>query len=205
MRIDFHTHTRKYSACSSLSVDELLSLESEAGVEGVVLTEHEQFWSPREFDRLQQEHDELVLFNGTEVSVGSLHHVLTLLPDPDPDLLSIDDPGTFLERARSLGGYLIAAHPFRFYDDYDRRNQAYSLDGVEIASRGMYRSEEEERARQLAQSWDADCFANSDAHSPSPVGAFYCEIDGYPRTESELLETIRSHGVRPVIRRDQFQ
>jgi len=205
MKIDFHAHTRKYSTCSSLTVDELLKLEFEMGVEGVVLTEHERFWPESQFERLRQRHDDLVLFNGAEVCVGSLHHVLTLLPKPNLDLLSIEDPQTFLDRTRSLGGYLIAAHPFRFYDDYDRRNQSYALDGVEIASRGMYRPEEEERARGLAESWDADCFANSDAHSPMPVGAFYTEIDGHPRTETELLETLRSNRVQPVIKRTRFR
>ncbi len=205
MKIDFHTHTRKFSTCSNLSVDEPLKLESEAGVEGVVLTEHEQFWPEKQFERLQKQYSNLVLFNGAEVSAGSLHHVLTILPEPAPDLLSFDDPQTFVDRVRSIGGYLIAAHPFRFYDDYERRNQSFSLDGVEIASRGMYRPEEEGRARELARTWDAECFSNSDAHSPSPVGAFYCEVDDDPRTERELLDTLRSNHVRPIIKRTQFR
>jgi predicted metal-dependent phosphoesterase TrpH len=204
MKIDFHTHTSRYSACSSLTANDLLEYEAEAGVEGVVLTEHERFWPEPEFEALQQQHDDLVLFNGTEVRVGSLHHVLTLLPEPNPDLLSIEDPRGFIDRAQTLGGYLIAAHPFRFYDDYDQRNREYRLDGIEVASRGMYRPGEENRARNLARAWDADCFANSDAHSPAPIGAFYCEVDGHPRTEAELLESLRNGGVQPVVRREQF-
>lgn len=204
MKIDFHTHTRRYSSCSSLTVDELLEAERAAGIEGVVLTDHEQFWPPEEFEGLRRRTEDLVLFNGAEFSVGSLHHVLTILPEPPGSLRDLREPVRFIDRVQRRGGYVIAAHPFRFYPDYDERNQRYSLDGVEVASRGMTRPEEERQARELAEEWDADCFATSDAHSPSPIGSFYTHVEGTPETNGELIEVLRNATPEPVIRRETY-
>lgn len=205
MKIDFHTHTRRYSSCSSLTVDELLEEERTAGVDGVVLTDHEQFWPSEEFEELRRETEDLLLFNGAEFSVGSLHHVLTLLPEPAGDLRDLREPTRFIDRVRRRGGYLIAAHPFRFYADYDERNRRYSLDGVEVASRGMTRPEDERSARDLAEDWDADCFASSDAHSRAPIGSFHTRVEGTPATNEELIDVLRTCDPEPVIRRETYE
>lgn len=204
MKIDFHAHTNRFSICSSVSPNTLLEDHREEGLDGVVLTEHNEFWPIDEVETLRDAFPELKIFNGAEITVDSLHHVITLLPEPDNDITDISKPETFIREVNHRNGFMIAAHPFRFHSNYDERNEDYPLDGVEVASRGMYGPTEEKRARNLAEDWEAYCFASSDAHSLSPIGAFYTVLEGEPRNERELIELIRKNGSTPVINRDDY-
>lgn len=198
MKIDLHMHTRQYSHCSMVDVEDLLDRAWSVGLEGVVLTDHNRFWPRDELHELREQFPGLIIFNGAEIDVHSLHHVVTILPEPDPHILDVDDPARFRKEVDSRGGFAIAAHPFRMHSDYDRRNRDYPLHGVEIASSNMPRSSQRRKARLLANRWGSRQLASSDAHSRGPVGEFYSEIEGNPRTESDLIDVLRSGSIEPV-------
>lgn len=198
MNLDLHVHTRRFSACSLVTPEQILDRVKESVLDGVVFTEHDRFWPRDELDRYRARYPEVTIFNGAEITVPSLHHVLTIVPEPEPDLLDPDTPRDFLKKVERNGGIAIAAHPFRIYTDYHLRNRETSLHGVEIASSNMASAWEETQSRELARTWSASKLMNSDAHSLVPLGMFYNRFDQVIETEKELIEAIRAGTCEPV-------
>ena len=61
MVIDLHMHTAPASPCSSISVEALIAEARRIGLDGIVITDHNYWWSEEEVARLRREHDFLVL------------------------------------------------------------------------------------------------------------------------------------------------
>ncbi len=74
MLIDLHCHTQPLSACSSLTVEELIEAARRQGLDGVCLTEHDRLRPADETDRLAATHG-LVVLRGMEVTT-ELGHAL---------------------------------------------------------------------------------------------------------------------------------
>lgn len=197
--IDCHVHTSRFSMCSTVTPEQLVEEAIDSGLDGLVLTEHNSFWPDDDLQYLREQYPEITLLNGAEVDVPSLHHVLTILPEPDRAVVDPASPEDFIQDVHDRGGMAIAAHPFRFYHDYDERNREYPLDGVEIASRNMHDSESLHRARQLAESWGAKMVSNSDAHSLDPIGRFYTTLSDPVTDETELIDSLRNQDVEPEV------
>lgn len=193
MNLDLHVHTRRYSGCSVISPEQLLQRARETKLDGVMFSEHNRFWPVDEIEHYRKQYPDLKIFNGAEIDVPSLHHVLTIVPEPanGHSLFRPASARTFLSDLENMGGVGIAAHPFRYYQDYDQRNQNFSLHGVEIASSNMCSTKELEKARQLTHQWGAEPTVNSDAHSLQPLGKFFNQFDREPADEEELIELIR--------------
>jgi predicted metal-dependent phosphoesterase TrpH len=168
-------------------------------IDGVVLTEHGRFWPEDELFELRDSYPELTIFNGAELDVGSLHHVLLYLPEPRPQREIPRKPDHFVEAVRGWGGSAVAAHPYRFFDRYDDRNDGLRLNGVEFASGNMHSEKKVERARRLADRWDAVSMASSDAHARDPIGRFLTELDDEPEEEAELIAALREGQAEPKI------
>jgi predicted metal-dependent phosphoesterase TrpH len=199
LKIDMHVHTARFSTCSTISPESAIEEARANGLDGLVFTEHNLFWPPDQLEELRADYPGIELFNGAEIDVPSLHHVLTILPEPDHAVLHPDSPEQFIRDVRKRGGVMIAAHPFRFYRDYDERNRNHSLDGVEIASRNMHDPDLRRRSETLASDWNSWTVANSDAHSPGPIGRFYSVLPEPVSTESDLIRTLREESPRPEV------
>jgi len=67
---DLHIHTRKYSDCSFIDPEELVTQALEAKLDGIAVTEHDMRWPDKEFDKLRKlaETQDIVLINGQEIS-----------------------------------------------------------------------------------------------------------------------------------------
>lgn len=199
MKIDMHVHTNRFSMCSVADPEAVVREAVSRGLDGLVFTEHNTFWPPDALKELRESYPDIKLFNGAEIDVPSLHHVLTILPDPEPEVLDPAGPDRFRELVDERGGVTIAAHPFRFFRDYARRNRDFPLDAVEIASGNMTDPEMRQRSIKLAEDWGSKQVASSDAHSLDPVGQFYTELPGTPETEAELIEVLKSKTVTPKV------
>ncbi len=73
------------------------------------------------------------------------------------------------------------------------------MDGVEIASGNMHTEQKVERARRLADRWDAVSVASSDAHARDPIGRFLTELEEEPEDEAELITVLREGQTEPVV------
>ncbi|MGM0381328.1 MAG: PHP domain-containing protein [bacterium] len=197
MKIDCHTHTTPYSSCSTLSPDELLKRARNSGLDGLVLTEHEVFWSADHFCWLKQAFPELSIFWGVETDVGPLGHVVVIPPAPDAEILRINSPGRLTRYLDKNGGFAFVAHPFRFNSKFGRDIDRYNLPGVEVASFNMHEPSAVRQALEFAREHDASPLATSDAHSLPPVGKYYIELEEETGKQTELIKILNKRSWRP--------
>ncbi len=109
MLIDLHAHTYPKSDDSFISVDDLVDAARAAGLDGVCLTEHDDFWSTHCAATLTQRHGILVL-PGAEINTDAGHVLVFGL---NRYRFGMHKPGFLRAEADSLGAVLIAAHPYR--------------------------------------------------------------------------------------------
>jgi len=76
MKIDMHVHTSKYSQCAISDADQMVSAAIEAGLDGIVLTEHNHMWNIDEINQLRERFPGFKIFNGVEVSVKDVGDIL---------------------------------------------------------------------------------------------------------------------------------
>lgn len=203
IKFDLHIHTNRYSMCSTVSPDEVISEARRNGLDGLVLTEHNTFWPEADLRELRDRYPTMTILNGAEIDVPSLHHVLTILPSPDRGLVDPTGPREFIDDVNRHDGVAIAAHPFRFFENYDRRNRDYPLHAVEIASGNMCDAVSRDRSRALAEQWNAKTVASSDAHALGPVGKFYTTLPEPVESETELITLLKNKPVAPEVPFDE--
>jgi len=198
VNIDCHTHTNPFSSCSTLSPDELLDLACSCGLDGLVLTEHEIFW-PEEHRRwLKKAYPELKIFRGVETAVGRLGHVVVIPSEPDEEILEINQPRKLFEYIKKSGSYAFVAHPFRFDRGFKKRNQDYSLPGVEVASFNMHDRDSVIKSLEFAREHNSAPITASDAHSPEGLGEYYLEFEVEVETQKDLITALEREQYRPV-------
>ena len=72
MLIDLHTHSYPHSDDSFMSVDELIEGSKSLGLDGICLTDHDNFWTAEEVRDLSNKHDFLVI-PGSEINTEAGH------------------------------------------------------------------------------------------------------------------------------------
>jgi predicted metal-dependent phosphoesterase TrpH len=109
MLIDLHTHTRPLSWDSDLTADELIEGSRAAGLDGIVLTDHDFFWDPEDVRALARRHDFLVL-PGVEINTEDGH---ILAYGIDRYVFGMHRSHALAEIVAQAGGVMVAAHPYR--------------------------------------------------------------------------------------------
>ncbi|MBE6605358.1 MAG: hypothetical protein E7639_06635 [Ruminococcaceae bacterium] len=157
MLIDMHAHTRGISRCCRIYAPEMLRAAKEAGLDGVVLTNHYQKdyvgeGGPNEFAAAYvAEYRQtaakgaemgILVFCGIELTMAQHRNVHVLIYGVGEDFV-LRYPTVYdltLEELKDLvdkeGGVLVQAHPLR-YDKNDLLDNRY-LTGVEISCHPLY-------------------------------------------------------------------
>ncbi len=209
MKIDLHLHTLYGSACAYMDPDQLIQKAKAVGLDGVCLTEHNQLWDPAELKRLQSKHDLLVL-GGMEVSteIGEI-----LVFGLHREVPGIHRAVCLRQAVEEEGGFLIAAHPFRFESDLF---SSYSLDSLEkgrlspedlkaLTQRPLFRLVDalevyNGRAGVRETAFTAAVAAHlrlpgtggSDAHAVLGIGACYTRFPERIRSEKDFLFQLKA-------------
>ncbi len=108
MLIDIHVHT-KASACSNLSIENIISHSAELGLDGVCITDHHCV------DTLNHVRPGIQA-NGLRLFIGQEYHTDQgdfLIFGPQEALPKELAAQQLLERVADAGGAAVAAHPFR--------------------------------------------------------------------------------------------
>ena len=195
-RVDLHLHTGRYSQCAEcLDPYAIEEHAVRAGVDGVLLTEHDMSWQDEEVELLRRRSPRVRIFRGVEVSARGCHLLVVGVDDAGPLLR-----GARLEQvaafARSRGAAVVLAHPFR--DGPLRGLPLELVDAVEVWSTSFTR-DEARRARRLARRLGKPQVAGSDAHAPHQVGFAWTELPTLPANELELAAAIRSGLGKPSL------
>jgi len=206
VKVDLHTHTTRYSACSRMTPEELVAEARRSGLDAIVITEHNRAWDPKELAELSGAG--LLVLGGVEVSTRE-GDCLVFAPDLD----GVGGPGgagaevtgglgrdatleTLATEAHLRGGLAFLAHPFRTTLDQHRRSLGRPLDGLERETCNSFGRLEREAAEAVALAGGLHLITGSDAHKADMVGCFYVELEQPVGDVSELVRELQRGAYR---------
>lgn len=187
-KIETHLHTKPVSTCSFLTPTEMIGLYADAGYNTVFVSDHLDpgyfaalcpdgsweryiglfFDAYGEAKAAGETHGMTVLFS-PEISLGRDHFLLygadreKLLARPR---LFDASPEELYAYAKSFGGYVVQAHPYR---DGICVPHPDAVDGFEVVNANPRHENFDERAIALAREHGKWMTAGSDAHRPGDV------------------------------------
>ncbi len=198
-RFDHHVHTARHSPDSVIDPLVLLEKAREAGLDGVVITEHDYQWEARELADLAARADALGLrvFSGVEVSTREGHFLVYGLPDPyeAPPGIALKN---LLRVANRRGAAVVAAHPFRWDQDFTRivAEHGPAFAALELVSNNVT-PETRARTEGLLARHAMGATGSSDAHWPDVVGCYYTEFPGEIATLADFVAALHARTGRP--------
>ncbi|MBN2285832.1 MAG: PHP domain-containing protein [Tissierellales bacterium] len=194
MIIDLHYHTKEYSSCSNIDMEEGIRVAKEIGLDGICLTEHDIFASRKKAKVLQEKYNilvvvgiEILTFEGDIVCFG-------LEKAPERMMHAIH----LVEMVNSANGVAIAAHPFRNNNrglGYNIRN-ILDIHAIESFN-GNTDLENNLKAVKLAQELSIPQTGGSDAHRLDRTGIFATKFERAIKNERELIEEIKAGRMNP--------
>lgn len=201
IRIDLHVHTCRYSPCSTIDPEKLLLQAVRAGLDGLVITEHQRQWDDAELRELSAGagFPGFLLLSGFEYasSRGDLL-VYGLEPGDAQSLLPGMPPGAAVAFVRQRGGVCIAAHPTRMGMGFDEQIFALPVEAIETQSVNM-KPNEQRMAASLAGKLGIRAIAASDAHHLPQVGAYAADFADPIRSMPDLKEALRRGRFEAVV------
>jgi predicted metal-dependent phosphoesterase TrpH len=200
MKFDLHLHTARHSPDADTDPFELIEAALRAGLDGIVITEHDFLWTETELQELRAAAPQLVILAGIEVT-GIGGDVLCYgVTDPSAVPRGIEWPDLCREVHRQ-GGACVAAHPNRWGQPFEKilREKQPELDGIEVMSKNMD-ADLRARAAELLKKYPHFAqLGNSDSHEPDTVGCCCTDFDADVRTTADLVAAIRGRkGVAQV-------
>jgi len=209
--VDMHIHTTRGASDSSLRPIELARAARRLGLSAVLVTEHDRLWDPLEVARFRKEQS-LLLINGMEVSTELGHILVVGLDKYVPGIRYAEE----LRRVVSdVGGYMIAAHPFRHYFysiEWERQGlhpvnltaeEAARLpifelvDAIEVLNGGN-NDQENAFALQVAQILGKPGVGGSDAHSDQGIGIHTTVFERSLESEGDFLRELKAGRFYPA-------
>lgn len=193
-----HLHTVRHSPDGQTNPFSLVRHAWDLGLTGIVITEHDWLWNEEELDELRAATPGLQIYSGVEVSAYEGHFLCYGVNDRMklPKGIVLKD---LCSEVHTQGGAVIAAHPYRWGQNFDDILAAAPLlDGLELMS-SLMDANGRRRARAAHQGrnvpWSA--VGNSDAHQLEVVACCYTEFAHTIRDQSDLLDALRSGQTLP--------
>ena len=203
-KVDHHLHTSRHSPDSNIDPDALIDQAREAGLDAVVITEHDHQWSERELAELNAKAGDLVVLSGVEVSTREGHFLVYGLPDLREAPPGID-VGSLLRVVRRHHAAIVAAHPFRWDQDFHDivARHGASFDALELVSNNVTAATRQRTAELLRKHPSMAATGSSDGHEDHVVGCYYSAFPGAIRTMADFVDALLArqsrprHGIRP--------
>jgi predicted metal-dependent phosphoesterase TrpH len=200
MKFDLHMHTARHSPDSETDPFELVRAALDAGLDGIVITEHDKLWGDDELDELRAAAPQLVILVGVEVTGRGGDMLCYGITDVSAVPRGIEW-GPLTREVHRQGGACVAAHPNRWDQPFEKllREQSPELDGIEVMSNNMDAGLRERAADLLVRYPHFAQLGNSDSHAPWSVGCCYTDFDATIRSNADLVAAIRGRkGVAKV-------
>jgi predicted metal-dependent phosphoesterase TrpH len=197
-RIDHHIHTTRHSPDSFIDPEDLIDRAREAGLDGVVITEHDALWDPEELADLASRAGDLTVLCGVEVSAREGHFLVYGMTDLDEC-----PPGVrlkaLLEAVEAQGAAIVAAHPYRWDQDFDGivKRHGPVFDALEVVSNNVMPEMRSQIEAMLSRHPTMGATGSSDAHDPMTVGCYFTEFPGQIRTMADFVLALKSRLGRP--------
>lgn len=204
-KIDHHVHTSRHSPDSMIEPEVLVERARLAGLDAVVITEHDYQWGPGELAELNANADGLVVLSGVEVSAREGHFLVYGLPDLEGVGPGIG-VGELLKVVRRHDAAIVGAHPFRWDQDFRKivDDHGPAFDALELVSNNVT-LETRAKTRALLEIHPMGSTGSSDGHEPDAVGCYYTEFPGEVRTIGDFVRALRRRTGRPRHRAGAWQ
>lgn len=193
MKFDLHMHTSRHSPDADSDPFELMQAAIAAGLDGVVITEHDFLWTEKELEELRAATPQLVILAGVEVTGRGGDMLCYGVTDPFALPRGITWPKLCAE-VHKQGGACVAAHPNRWNQPFEKllAEQKAAIDGIEVMSNNMDKDLRKKAAKLLEKYPEFAQLGNSDSHQPHTVGCCYTDFDADIRTSADLVAAIRA-------------
>ena len=199
MLIDLHMHEKTFSGDSFLSLEEIVTLAKQRGLDAVCITDHDDIGIRETAERYSREIG-FPIFVGYEFYSLQGDIVAFGAPKVPPQRI---DAQPFIDYVKSCGGVCIAAHPFR----NNRRGleeyllEVHGLDALEVLN-GSTLPDATELARQYAERLGLQMVGASDCHVRGKVGVCATWFPEEVHTMEEFLRAFRTQELRPALYRN---
>lgn len=209
MFIDCHIHTNRYSPCSLLDPHQALMQARDAGLQALVITEHQFQWSPREVQELQEQFPDMAIYSGLEITLAEEVDLVLITPNQAlkfPFGLSFSDLYSRLYHVWD-SSFVFLAHAYRWTDALSpeaekilpyihglEMNSVNILNGQYQESQGKFKPRLQAAYQALRNKYDLLPIYNSDAHLKQAVGSIanYLSCPAPPTHEAELASLLKS-------------
>lgn len=204
-KIDHHVHTSRHSPDSVIDPEVLVERARLAGLDAVVITEHDYLWEPQKLAALNARSNGLVVLAGVEVSAREGHFLVYGLTNPGeagPGIALAD----LLKVVKARDAAIVAAHPFRWEQDFHGIVAEHGpvFDGIELVSNNVSK-ETRAKTEALLKTTPMSATGSSDGHEPDAVGCYYTEFPGEVRTIQDFVLALRHGNGRPRHRAGAWQ
>jgi hypothetical protein len=199
-KIDHHLHTSRHSPDSVMMPHEMIASAKAAGLDAVVITEHDKIWPADQLAKLNDEAGDLLILSGVEVSAREGHMLVYGLTDLKhaPVGISVAD---LLNVARGEGAAVVAAHPYRWGQDFDAivAKVGPAFDGIEYVSNNVD-TQTRASTERLLNRISIPKTGSSDAHEAVILGCYYTEFEAAIGSMSDFVAALKSGRFRPRYR-----
>jgi predicted metal-dependent phosphoesterase TrpH len=196
-KIDHHLHTSRYSPDSDMAPRKLVESAKRAGLDVVVITEHDHQWEADELATINREAGGLIVLSGAEISTREGHFLVYGLPDLDEVPVGVSLAG-LLAAVKRHRAAVVAAHPFRWDQDFEGIVDQHGavFDGVELLSNNVT-PETRKSAETLLARRPMMATGSSDGHQPEVVGCYFTEFSGEIKTMADFVAALKAGKGRP--------
>lgn len=195
MLMDLHMHEKTFSADSELSLQEIVSIARQKGLDGICITDHDSM-GLRPFAQAYARQ------TGFPIIVGVEYYSL----QGDIVAFGVDkvpqgriEAQSFIDQVKSCGGVCFSAHPFRS----NRRGleehllKVRGLDGIE-AMNGSTSAQANRKAMEYCRYLGVQPVGSSDCHVPEKVGVYATWVPDGVKTVEEFIAAFRLGLCYPV-------
>lgn len=199
MFLDMHMHELTYSKDSFLTLDEIVTIARQKGLDGICITDHDSM-GLKDFAAEYTKRTGFPVFVGIEFYSLQGDILAFGINEYPPERINAQK---FVDMVHAQGGITISAHPFR----NNRRgleenlNIIKGIDAIEVLN-GSTLPDATIKAAQYANKLQTATTGGSDCHVPEKVG---CRCTYFPdniRTMQELVQAVRNHQCRPAYYKD---
>ncbi|MEM1565967.1 MAG: PHP domain-containing protein [Candidatus Bathyarchaeia archaeon] len=190
IRADLHIHTL-FSPDSSIHPKTLVDmLLVHPSIKAVAVTDHNTVKGYFKVQELASAYPDLLIIPGIEVSTLEGDVILLGATEVPPQPWTVEN---VIDFARSRGGLVVAAHPYRAYGLGDSARK-YPIDAVEVLNGGCPR-QLNIMAEELAKAMGVPGTGGSDAHKVNELWTVYTEIQASADLD-DVLKAIKRGLVR---------
>lgn len=199
MIIDLHFHTKQYSNCSKIDIEEGIKYAKIIGLDGICITDHDVFASKKLADHLQKKYNILVIV-GVEILTFEGDIICFGLEKLPKKKLHANQLIKIIENNH---GVCIAAHPFRMNNRglREKIKEVNGLHAIEVFN-GNTLNKNNLKAKEVAVDLNIPQVGGSDSHAIEKIGCYATEFLTEVHNERDLIQAIRAGDVKPYINKD---